>query len=205
MKKNAFRIFLVAGIALLTTTACNKKKKTTSSSSSSNITLQSSSETPHKNIRLNLNSVHIAHAADQFQGGTTLEQLKNLFGEPSKSDQVPSGNATLDLYTWTFDKVIVTVQLFQDSTIARSISNFTFIRDATITSKKYNQLTNGLTYEQVVSILGEPDNLAQSASSDSENMQAVWNSGIKSKISNPYIELTFVNNSLTNKNQAGLN
>ncbi|HEN4396809.1 TPA: DUF3862 domain-containing protein, partial [Streptococcus agalactiae] len=53
-------------------------------------------------------------------------------------------------------------------------------------------------------LLGEPDDISQAVSSDKEELQAAWISGIQSSDSDPGINLTFENDKLTNKQQHGL-
>lgn len=202
MKKKNILIAASLIFLILSLTACAKtsKRQTDNSTSLDNpYTFSSSSQTQHENIRININQVVVASASNSFQGGTNLDSLKTLFGEPNSYEQIPAGDVTLDSYTWTFDDVTVNVKLYDDSTISRSISDFIFVRDNTITIDHYNSLTDGMSYQNAISILGEPDVFSEVSSSDGIELQAVWSSGIKSKLNNATITLTFTDGSLTKK------
>lgn len=158
----------------------------------------------HSDVRLKFNKIVLAKADKEFKGGTNLAQLKELFGEPVKHETVPAGDVSLDVYSWQFDYVNLNVQLYQDNAVVRSISNFYFIRDPKIGLKDYDELKEGMTYTQVIDRLGEPDVLSQAVSSDKEDIQAIWVSGLKTD-NQAQIQMIFENNTLKLKNQTGLN
>lgn len=208
MKKGFYLVTL--SLLLISLTACSNKNKEATSPSSDTELLTSSSKTEHEDVRLNFNKIVLAQAANEFKGGTTLEELKAIYGEPTSQSQTPAGDVTLDSYTWNFDSVVVTVQLFENSSIARSISNFVFSRKATIDQKMYDKLENGMTFKQAIEILGEPDDFSQAVSSDKVELQAMWVSGFKSESNSDQsrsasITLSFENDALTQKSQTGLN
>ncbi|MGT2749875.1 DUF3862 domain-containing protein [Streptococcus orisasini] len=155
-------------------------------------------------FRLNFNKIKISHDKKTFTGGTSLEELKQLFGEPNKHGQRPAGDVVLDSYTWEKDGASIEVHLYQNSTVARSIANFSFKRREKITKSDFQKLQTGTNYKQVVEQLGEPDGLFQSVSSDKEEIQAVWISGLKTKAASADIRLYFENDLLKTKLQNGL-
>lgn len=157
----------------------------------------------HSDVRLKFNQITLAKADQEFKGGTNLARLKELFGEPAKHETVPAGDVTLDVYSWQFDYVDLNVQLYQDSAVVRSISNFYFIRDPKISLKDFEELKEGMTYTQVLDKLGEPDVMSQAVSSDKEDLQAIWVSGLKTD-NQAQIQLLFENNTLKTFNQTGL-
>lgn len=188
-------LLLASGLA-----ACgqgNKKTDTASSVKPQEIVAK------HTDVRSNFNKITLAKADQEFKGGTNLATLKELFGEPASHEQAPAGDVTLDVYTWNFEAVSVNVQLYEDSAIVRSISNFYYIREPKHTLKTFEQLAEGMTYTQAVETLGEPDVLSQAISSDKEEIQAIWVSGLKTD-NQAQIQLLFENNTLKTKNQFGL-
>lgn len=187
-------------LCAMTLIACSKQEQTpetTSSVPSQQIVAK------HSDVRLKFNEIVLAKADQEFKGGTNLAKLKELFGEPASHEQTPAGDVTLDVYHWKFEHVDVIVQLYQDSAIVRSISNFYFIRDPKIDVKTFEKLTDGMTYRQAVDLLGEPDVLSQAVSSDKEELQALWVSGLKTE-DQAQIQLLFENNALKTKKQSGL-
>lgn len=157
----------------------------------------------HSDVRLKFNQIQLAKADQEFKGGSNLAKLKELYGEPVKHEKVPAGDVTLDAYKWQFDQVEVNVQFYEDSAITRAISYFSFIKEPTLGLKEFKELKKDMTYTQVVDRLGEPDVLSQAVSSDKEELQAIWNSGLKTD-NQAQIQLLFENNKLKTINQNGL-
>ncbi|MGT2831979.1 DUF3862 domain-containing protein [Streptococcus halotolerans] len=194
-------------LALISLSACSTNKDTNPNAKKKELTTIQSKSEPRQDpqVRLKFNDIKTATAANDFKGGTSLEQVKALYGEPKSHTTKPAGDVTLDVYTWEIDGATISVQLFEDSTIARAISNFAFERKQTITKKIYdNKLPNDLTFTEVTEILGQPDVMSQAVSSDGEQLQALWSSNLKGKDNTRQIELIFKNGKLSKKSQHGL-
>ncbi|MFC5631603.1 MULTISPECIES: DUF3862 domain-containing protein [Streptococcus] len=211
MKKNL--LFLGLGIFFLCLSACSSKKDT-EVKTVENVTLDTNvvkkDTTPiHQDIRLKFNDIQLASAANEFKGGTNLEGLKNLFGEPMSHETVPAGSVSVDLYTWNFDQVSLRVHIYQDSSIVRSISNFQFNREETITKSDVDALKisqeniPGDSFKAISDKLGQPDVMSQAVSSEKEEIQAVWTSGLKTD-SGATLILDFENNALVRVEQNGI-
>ncbi|MFZ7333926.1 DUF3862 domain-containing protein [Streptococcus pluranimalium] len=207
MKSKKLLLITTITLALISLSACSSNKNTKPQANKEALnTLQSKTE-PQQDpqVRLKFNDIKTATAADDFKGGTPLEQLKALYGEPKSHTTKPAGDVTLDVYTWDVDGVIISAQLFEDSTIARAISNFAFDRKQTVTKKIYDEkLPNDLTFTEVTEIIGQPDVMSQAVSSDGEQLQALWSSNLKGKDNTRQIELIFKNGKLSEKSQKGL-
>ena len=63
---------------------------------------------------------------NHFSGGTSIEQLRQWFGDPNKSEQRNAGNITLDSYTWVKDGAVINAQLYKNSTVATFNFQFFF-------------------------------------------------------------------------------
>lgn len=207
MKSKKLLLITTITLALISLSACSSNKNTKPQANKEALnTLQSKTE-PQQDpqVRLKFNDIKTATAADDFKGGTPLEQIKALYGEPKSHETKPAGDVTLDVYTWDIDGVIISAQLFEDSTIARAISNFAFDRKQTVTKKIYDEkLPNNLTFTEVTEIIGQPDVMSQAVSSDGEQLQALWSSNLKGKDNTRQIELIFKNGKLSEKSQKGL-
>lgn len=207
MKSKKLLLITTITLALISLSACSSNKNTKPQANKEALnTLQSKTE-PQQDpqVRLKFNDIKTATAADDFKGGTPLEQIKALYGEPKSHTTKPAGDVTLDVYTWDVDGVIISAQLFEDSTIARAISNFAFDRKQTVTKKNYDEkLPNDLTFTEVTEIIGQPDVMSQAVSSDGEQLQALWSSNLKGKDNTRQIELIFKNGKLSEKSQKGL-
>lgn len=194
--KKLLTLSATLGLAL-SLAACSTKSDTASDVEPRQIVAK------HSNIRLDFDKIVLAKADDEFKGGTNLATLKGLFGEPESHEEVPAGDVTLDAYKWSFDQVNISVQLYEDSAIVRSISHFSFIREDKVDKEIFDQLKDGMTYTQAIDLLGEPDVLSEAVSSDKEQLQAIWSTGLVNH-GRSQIDLLFENNQLIAKNQFGL-
>ncbi|VEF06028.1 lipoprotein [Streptococcus equi subsp. zooepidemicus] len=158
----------------------------------------------HQDIRAKMEKVKLATASTDFKGGTSLEELIAIFEQPTQHEEKPAGSVKLDSYTWQFDHVTVNINLYENSSIVKTIANFAFIRDLALSLKDYNSLKKGMTYDEVKQLLTEPDNYSQANSSEKETIQAIWISGLKAQTQGANIALTFENNQLTEMSQVGL-
>lgn len=195
------------GLTLLTLSACSSKGQETKTPAKKEITTLQS-ETGHlqnPNIRLKFNEIKTGSAENGFKGGSTLEELKALYGEPSSHTTKPAGDVTLDVYSWDIEEAKVNAQLYENSTIARAISNFSFDRKQTITKKIFDdKIHKDMTFTQATEALGQPDVMSEAVSSDGEIIQALWSSNLKGKNQVRQIELIFTNQKLTDMKQTGL-
>ncbi|MGT2925879.1 DUF3862 domain-containing protein [Streptococcus cuniculipharyngis] len=201
-------VSLVFLALLLSACSSQAKKATTKPSLEVNQSWITKPSVPnHEDVRMKFEQIRLGTEANEFQGGSNLEELKALFGEPSGHETKQAGeNVTIDAYTWTFDDVVLAVQQYKDSAISRSISNFQFTREERITLDDYKALTEGMTFEQVVEKFGKPDVMAQVVSTGKAETQAIWSSGLKkgANVSNANIQLIFEQGVLTKKSQNGL-
>lgn len=199
MKLKKIWQFAMILLTIVTLSACQTKKNTDLSE-----TKASQIKPQNEEMRLNFNKIGLANIGDEVTGGTTLEELKALFGEPESHTTQNGGDVTLDVYTWRKDETTLVTQLYDNHAIARAISNFRFIRKPKITIKTFDSLTNDMSFSNAITILGDPDVMSQSVSSNGEEITAIWSSGFKSSNLNSNIELKFTNNQLKTKKQYGL-
>lgn len=198
MKKRLFAfVTLFLSLGLVACGQAEKPKETASSVKAQEFIA------PHSDVRLKFNQIVLAKADQEFKGGSTLASLKELYGEPVEHSQTPAGDVTLEAYRWQFDQVQVSVQFYEDSAITRSISYFEFIKEPTVGLETFEKLQKEMTYAQVVDILGEADALSEAVSSDGEELQALWTSGLKTD-QHAQIQLLFVNGKLNTITQTGL-
>lgn len=208
------KLFLSLGLSLtvVSLVACKQKPQTKQAPDPSELKTElilKDKTAPHQDIRLKFNEIKLASSKDDFKGGTSLEELKTYFGEPSKHETVPAGEVSLDLYTWKFEQVELNVHLFENNAIVRTISNFRFNREQTVTKSVVDalKLTNGDqkgdSFKAISEKLGQPDSISQAVSSDKEEIEAVWTSGLKTD-SGATLKLYFENDALVNIEQTGI-
>ena len=130
----------VLGLSLFTLAACGKSSSKTETKGSLDNEASKILTVKHGNVRQNFDKIIMANASQEFSGGSNLDSLKGWFGEPSSTSQEQAGDAKLDVYNWQYDNVVVTAKLFNNNTVVKSISNFSYVRDPKITLKMYENL-----------------------------------------------------------------
>lgn len=211
MKKKLGLLSVTLSLFVLVACSNNEKNKSTSLDNTKlDTSIVKKDETPaHQDIRLKFNDIKLATAANEFKGGTNLETLKTMFGEPKNHETVPAGDVSVDLYSWNFDQVSLRVHLYQDSSIVRSISNFQFNRKQTVSKsvidslKISNDKEKGDSFKAISDKIGQPDVMSQAVSSETEEIQAIWTSGLKTDTGATLI-LDFENDALTHIEQTGI-
>lgn len=206
------KMMSLAGLALsvILLGACSKQSKQTTTNAPLQVEqswVSKETEAKHQAIRMKFEEIKLGTEANEFQGGSTLEELTALFGQPSQHETKPAGeNVNVDVYTWNFDEVVLSVQQFENSAISRAISNFNFIREERVTLDDYKSLSEGMTLEQAIEKLGKPDVMAQVVSTGKSETQAIWSSGLKKggSATSANIQLIFEQGGLTKKSQNGL-
>lgn len=195
----------VLGLSLLSLAACGNEATKKETKSSTDPQASRILTVDHADVRANFDKIKMASVEQEFAGGTNLETLKSYFGEPSSTSQEQAGDATLNVYNWQFDSVVVNAKLYNDSTVVKSISNFSYVRDPKITLKDYDGLQNGTSYDAVVKKFGVPDVYSIAVSSDATMTQALWSSNLVTPSgSSGSVTLNFENGNLSSKTQTNL-
>ena len=192
MKK--FLSLTVLGVSLVSLAACGNSSSKTETKGSLDNEASKVLTVKHGNVRQNFDKIIMANASQEFSGGSNLDSLKGWFGEPTSTSHEQAGDATLDVYNWQYD-----------STVVKSISTFSYVRDSKITLKMYEDLKNGTSYDNAVKILGVPDVYSIAVSSDATMTQALWSSNLVTKKGKTgSLTLNFKNGTLENKSQENL-
>lgn len=195
----------VLGLSLFTLAACGNSSSKTETKGSLDNEASKILTVKHGNVRQTLIRLPWQMLLRIFLEDRNLDSLKGWFGEPTSTSQEQAGDAKLDVYNWQYDNVVVTAKLFNNSTVVKSISNFSYVRDPKITLKMYEDLKNGTSYDNAVKTLGAPDVYSIAVSSDATMTQALWSSNLVAKKGETgSLTLNFKNGALENKSQANL-
>lgn len=88
MKKSSFILTLLLPVLCFSMVACGKNSENKTSSKDKPSLIAKSQETaPHQDKRLAFEKIHIASADQEFKGGSSIEDLTSLFGNPSKHEK----------------------------------------------------------------------------------------------------------------------
>lgn len=195
---------ILCSLALVTAAGCSAEDFNWSAGEPKSDTQSQVIKAEFEDIRLKFNTIKLGTEAQEFKGGTSLEAVKELYGEPKEHSQQKAGDVTLEVYKWEFKHIVVEVQFYENSAIVRSLSNFAFIREKTVDKAVYDSIENGWSFTKAKEVLGEPDVLSEAVSTGKVELQAVWTSNLKSDQTNPALELVFENDKIVRKNQIAI-
>lgn len=120
MKK--FFSLTVLGVSLVSLAACGNSSSKTETKGSLDNEASKVLTVKHGNVRQNFDKIIMANASQEFSGGSNLDSLKGWFGEPTSTSHEQAGDATLDVYNWQYDNVVLLHQNFL--TIVPLLSQF---------------------------------------------------------------------------------
>ncbi|MGN0143871.1 MAG: DUF3862 domain-containing protein [Clostridium sp.] len=90
-----------------------------------------------------------------IQMGMTYEEVKDILGDGKEESSNETNGVKTVMYSWKADEYSNLSITIQDDIVINKDQAGLLDMDAQITMDKYNQIQNGMTYNQVQEILGE--------------------------------------------------
>lgn len=154
-------------------------------------------------VRNNFDKIMVGDMANMGEGGSTIDDLKKMFGEPNSTSTSQIDGVNSQDLTWNKSGITITIQFIENKAVARSITGFQYLRKDVIGLKEYNTLADGTSYDQVVSQFKQPDSITETIIMGSKTTMATWVTGVKGSFGSNMV-LTFTDNSLSGKAQSNL-
>lgn len=146
---------------------------------------------------------------NQIESGMTYDEVKNIIGSDG-SVLSETGEKGTEFYTviyeWETDGVFSNANFtFQgDKLLNKSQIGVTDASDATITKEEFDKISNGMTYEQIVEIIGgEGDKLSESGNEGDQYHTVMYMYNGEGDLG-ANANFTFQGGKLQNKSQMGL-
>lgn len=191
-------IFVVAGCSFL-----NKKEETNNSTTTSNTATKTettpSSDTKAAGLTL--------EKFNELKNGMKYDEVVKVLGsEGTETSSYSSGSLKTVTYKWEGENYARITVTFRNDELTSKIqsglksANSSSSSSANLTMAKYNELKNGITYEEAVKIIGSEG--TQSSSSSVGNIKIAsykWEGDKYARIF-----ATFRDNKLTSKSQSNL-
>lgn len=110
---------------------------------------QDQEETTPKNTGLTEESY------SKIENGMTYDEVVAILGEGEKLSDAQVADITTSMYQWTADDLSVATITFQDDVVVnKSQFGVSEGSDIKVTAEMYNQIQEGMTYDEVVEIFG---------------------------------------------------
>ncbi|WP_164509404.1 DUF3862 domain-containing protein [Companilactobacillus jidongensis] len=138
-------------------------------------------------------------------GGSTHKAVDSKFGKAVVSSNAEdNNNATL---SWSNlkgldDDVVIDITFHDGRAVAKSIKGLDIDRKNDLTMKDFKTLKTGNNYEQVIDLLGNPDNYTET----NGIVTLTYTSDVEEKINDntAYIKVSLVNDEVTSKSQVNV-
>lgn len=132
----------------------------------------------------------------QIEMGMTYDQVKAILGDGTEESSSGEGDQKTVSYRWQNGDSSNLSVMIQGGVVTNKAQAFLQSMDAKVTMAKYNQINNGMSYNQVKNILGEGQLASQSSLLDTKSEIYEW---INAGGSN--MNVTFTNGAVDTKTQ----
>jgi len=141
-------------------------------------------------------------------GGLSQETLKSLFGQPSSTSTNAVQGVQTDADTWNevADSELgasVVVNFSNNHAISKAISGLKVDRKDKITLEQFNQISNGTSEDDIISILGKPNGYSEVNLAGTNSKDYSYTSDVNGDVGANAI-ITFSNGVVSGKSQSGL-
>lgn len=159
----------------------------------------------NKELREKFDQIKVGNFLSQGDGGSTIDEVKQLLGSPTSTTTTSSNGVKLKQLTWTKGAVTAAIQtLDSNKVVSKEITGFKFgKRDEKLTLGEFDNIADGSTYQSIVDKYGEPDGLHEANVAGTKITNAVWLTGIKGD-DGANATLSFENDKLSSKTQTKL-
>lgn len=191
-------IVIIVVIGLAGGISGNKTKNNTDTSISSNNTTENSKKAENAKEKEEDSPINYDNFLS-IQMGATYDDVVSIFGKGKEVSSIEAGGIKTVIYSWNGKGISNMTITIQNDIVTQKAQAGLMDMDAKITSDLYNKIQNGMTYEEVKTILGEGQLMSYGKIA---NIESVMYEYINKDGSNA--NFTFSNNSLQMKAQVGL-
>lgn len=184
-----------------------KNDDSTAKSSQASKSSSSSKKDDGKITRSQFDAIKLGDLMQGAEGGATLDQLKQEFGEPSSSSSDTTNGVKTDLLTWDnvqggFGANII-VSFTNGKAFGKNLTGFKLSRKQKIDLATFNSWQNGMKYADFTAKYGQPDYYDESLIGGSKTVTAGYTSGVKGDFGATF-SVTFTNDALSGKTQSAM-
>lgn len=178
----------------------SKTNKTTSTSSSNKDKVISKDT----ELRNKFDAIKVGDLMNSGNGGSTFDEVKSSLGSPNSTSTTDLQGVSVKTDTWSKNGVTILIQFENDKVVSKDITGFKFEkRDEKLTLAEFDQIQNGVSYDEMVSKFGEPDSLSEMVINGETTLTAIWLTGVKGGLG-ANVTLQFTNGQLMSKMQSEL-
>ncbi len=211
-------LFLIIGIAVnggkgskSSSNSSSAASSETSSTTSSKETAKATEDTTEKvsEARSKYQQIVLGDMMDGGTGGTSLEDVKTILGEPKSTSESSIGDTKSLLATWSESDItgsaVFTVTFTNNAATGKGYSGFSLLNTGTkVSLDEFNAIvTDGsFTYDAALEQFGQPDGESETLIGGQSGDMVSWSNANGSLGAN--FNVTFTNGVATGKSQYGM-
>lgn len=195
------------------TPTTNSSEKTSTSGSSEKTASSSSTAKEEKNdstLLENFNSIKVGDILSSGDGGSTLEEVKAIFGEPGSQSETSIEGVTSKMMTWTgveggdFMATLV-VSFSNDKAVSKAVTGLKVASKDKVTLDQFNAIaTDGsFTEDAAKEQFGEPDGISSMVVNGANQDILTWSTNVNGDLGANF-NVTFDNGTATAKANFGM-
>lgn len=198
MKKSLLLGILI--VSSLSLTACSPSQN--SKENNSQNTVKSSQKVVSKDEKMknSLTNIKVGDFNKDGEGGSSKDEVVKLLGKETSV----SKNDTVETLIWKVDKVRISIGFINNKVVNKAVTGFLYNRDKVIGLNKFDAIKTNTSYDSITEKYGQPDEVATTVVSGSEQTTGVWYSNIKGENDKANMTLNFTDGKLSQKNQVGI-
>ncbi len=189
-------------------------EKTTASKTSKNIatteskkSTEESKETKNSTLKENYDKVTIGDILSGGEGGSSLEEVKAIFGEPNSTSETNIEGQTAKMLTWSgldggsiLSSVVISFS--NDKAVSKAVTGLKVAKHDKATLEQFNAVATDGTYteDQAQQTFGEPDGISETLVNGQRQAVLSWTNNVNGDIGANF-NITFDDGTATNKAQ----
>ncbi len=188
------------------TDAATKTSKSTTTAKSESTT-EASTETKTSTLKENYDKVIIGDILTNGDGGSTLEEVKAIFGEPNSTSETNIEGQTAKMLTWSGLKggsilSSVVISFSNDKAVSKAVTGLKVAKHAKATLEQFNAVTTDGTYteDQAKQTFGDPDSISETLINGQTQVLLSWSKYVSGDAGANF-NITFDGGVATNKAQ----
>lgn len=190
------------------TTATKPSKDTTTTESKKST--EESKEIKNSALKENYDKVTIGDILSGGEGGSSLEEVKAIFGEPNSTSETNIEGQSAKMMTWSGLKggsvlSSVVISFSNDKAVSKAVSGLKVAKHDKATLEQFNAVTTDGTYteEQAQQTFGDPDGISETLVNGQKQAMLSWTNNVNGDIGANF-NITFDDGKANNKAQMNM-
>ena len=191
-------------------TAKTEQKTTTSTSKATKTSESKKEEKTDTTLQTNFDAIKIGDILAGGDGGSSLDEVKAIFGEPGSQTESAIEGITSKVLTWTGVKggtmlATIVVSFSNDKAVTKAVTGLKTAKHDKVTLEQFNAVvTDGsFTEDTAKSQFGDPDSISTSIINSAEQKLVGWSSNVKGDLGANF-NITFDGGTATAKSNFGM-